>query len=154
MYYAVVLLLMLIFPLGSIFAELHIFQSQTDILFLVGKWFVFWAVGIRLLTAGLRQILQPEFTAKEIFGLQHAESTQIVQELGFSNLCVGVLGAITIFNPAWIMPAVITGGLFFGMAGIRHVMSKERGGHEIVAMVSDLGIALIMAVYVGIVFLG
>lgn len=154
MYYAVVLLLMLIFPLGSIYAELHVFQSQTDILFLTGKWFVFWAVGIRLLTAGLRQILQPEFTAKEIFRLQHAESSQIVQELGFSNLCVGVLGAISIFNPAWIMPAAITGGLFFAMAGIRHVMSKERGGHEIVAMVSDLGIALIMAIYVGIVFLG
>lgn len=149
MYYIMVLLLMLVLPLSSILAELHVFQSQTDILFLVGKWFVFWAVGIRLLTAGLRQILQPDFTAKEIFGLEHAESSQIVQELGFSNLCVGLLGVITIFNAAWIMPAAITGGLFFGMAGLRHIASKDRGGHEIGAMISDLFIALIMAIYAG-----
>jgi hypothetical protein len=32
---------------------------------LVGKWFVFWAaVGVRLGLAGLRQILQPSFTAE------------------------------------------------------------------------------------------
>ena len=30
---------------------------------LVGKWFVFWAVGARLFIAGIRQVIQPAFTA-------------------------------------------------------------------------------------------
>ena len=32
---------------------------------LVGKWFVFWTVGIQLFLAGLRQIVQPRYTAEQ-----------------------------------------------------------------------------------------
>jgi hypothetical protein len=47
MYFASVLLLLLIFPLISILAEAtHFGHGITSS---IGKWFVFWAVGVRTL---------------------------------------------------------------------------------------------------------
>lgn len=58
--------LMVIVPIISIAIEKVIIQIQTPIWFLIGKWFVFWAIGIRLFIAGFRQSLHPEFTVSEI----------------------------------------------------------------------------------------
>ena len=54
MYYAIVLGLMLVAPLASIVSEGGLQASQPWPA-LVGKWFVFWAVGVRLSLAGVRQ---------------------------------------------------------------------------------------------------
>ena len=37
---------------------------------LFGKWFIFSAVGLRLLVAGIKQTSDPAFTAKEIFHIK------------------------------------------------------------------------------------
>lgn len=57
---------MLVFPIGFILGERFLFRTAVDILPLIGKWFVFWTVGVRLFTAGLRQIWRPQFTAQKI----------------------------------------------------------------------------------------
>jgi hypothetical protein len=67
MYTATVIGLMLIFPAASIVFEL-ILQHRVLDAQIVGKWFVFWAVGVRLLMAGIRQIVQPRYTAETILG--------------------------------------------------------------------------------------
>ena len=38
---------------------------------LFSKWFIFSAVGLRLFLAGIKQIVDPAFTAKEIFHLDN-----------------------------------------------------------------------------------
>jgi hypothetical protein len=147
-YILMIVLLMFVFPILSIFTELTVFHSSAGTIFLIGKWFVFWAVGVRLFTAGLRQALNPRFTAEKILGIPGDEPLILVQELGFANLCMGILGLSVILNNAWILPAAIVGGLFIGLAGFRHILSKERNGLENGAMVSNLVIFTILAVYV------
>jgi hypothetical protein len=63
----------------------------------VGKWWVFWAVGVRLLSAGIRQILQPRFTSETILGIKGAEVLMVVRELGFANAAIGTVGVASLF---------------------------------------------------------
>ena len=94
------------FPLLSVAIEGVVASSALNAS-LVGKWFAFWSVGVRLISAGSRQVLQPEYTAKVILGLESGESLLLVRELG---------------------------------------RQPHRNKLENVAMVSDLGVALVLLV--------
>jgi hypothetical protein len=59
-----------------------------------------------------------------------------------------VIGILSIFNVAWVMPAATAGGLFYGLAGSGHVVKRERNALETTAMVSDLFIFAVMLVCV------
>jgi len=148
MYIAAVSLLTFILPAASVIAQLFVFKNATGVLPLVGEWFVFWAVGVRLLIAGLRQVVNPRFTAEEIFNIKSPEPLLLVRELGFANISTGVLGICTIFNGGWIMPAAIVGGLFYGLAGLGHAFRKERNLFENVAMYSNFLVFVILLIYV------
>lgn len=148
MYIAAVCLLTFILPAASVVAQLFVFKNATGVLPLVGEWFVFWAVGVRLLIAGVRQVVNPRFTAEEIFNIKSTEPLLLVRELGFANISTGVLGLCAIFNGGWIMPAAIVGGLFYGLAGLGHAFRKERNLFENVAMYSNFLVFVILLVYV------
>jgi hypothetical protein len=153
MYLAIIILLMGVLPIASILVEFLLLHSSTDLLFLLGKWFVFWSIGVRLLLAGLRQIANPQFTAETIFDVKEKAALTIVQELGFGNLAIGLLGALTLFNRQWIAPAAIVGALFYGLAGIKHLVKGDRNATENIAMISDLFIAVVLAIYLTFVVL-
>jgi hypothetical protein len=152
MYFAVVILLLLIFPVGSVIVDAAVSGHNVSILFLAGRWFVFWAVGVRLFIAGARQVIQPRFTAEEIFEIHDAASFPIVRELGFANLSMGLLGICSVFRAGWIVPAAIVGGLYYGLAGIGHIFQKNKNAKEYTAMISDAFVFLVLAVFV--LFLG
>lgn len=145
-YILIVLLLMLVFPLASIAIE-HLVSGFPLGWLLIGKWFVFWALGVRLLTAGIRQASKPEFTAREIFHFTGTESFAVLRELGFANLSLGMIGIVSILKTEWTQAAAICGGLYMGIAGIMHVVKKPAGTNEWVALVSDLFIFAISAMY-------
>ena len=147
MYLAMIILLMAAFPALSVFIECCILHSGADVLFLIGKWFVFWGVGVRLMLAGLRQIANPTFTADVIFGVKEKAALTLVQELGFANLSIGLLGVLALVRSEWIVPAAITGGLFYGLAGMKHLIKGDRNRTENIAMVSDLWIFIVLAGY-------
>jgi hypothetical protein len=92
MYYATVLALMVVFPLLSIAIDSSVHHASPD-LFLIGKWLVFWAVGVRLLLAGLRQVVQPQYTAKTILGIEGNGALFAIRELGFANAAIGAVGS-------------------------------------------------------------
>jgi hypothetical protein len=46
------------------------------------------------------------------------------------------------------VPAAIVGGLYYSLAGIGHVMRGERNTKEWIALLSDLAIFLLLAVFV------
>jgi hypothetical protein len=148
MYFAVVILLLLLLPVVSITAEAALSQHAVSWEFLTGKWFVFWGVGVRLFIAGARQVIQPRFTAEEIFGLRDRSAFPIVRELGFANLSMGLLGICSLVRPGWIVPAALVGGLYYGLAGIGHVFQKERNAKENVAMISDGFVFLVLLAFV------
>jgi hypothetical protein len=147
MYFAVVALFLFVAPVISIVIESIGFPSNTAIVPLAGKWFVFWAAGIRLLTAGISQVFRPEFTAKEILGISDESSFHIVQELGFANLSIGIMATCSIVMHNWTLPAALSGGLFYGFAGFRHIFKKEKNLKEKVATYSDLYIFAVLLAY-------
>jgi|ERR1700722_4269741 hypothetical protein len=144
MYVAMVVLLMLILPIASIVLDAFMHYQGIVHVILVGKWFVFWAEGMRLLIAGLRQIIQPRYTAQTILGIQDADAALIVRELGFANTAIGIAGVGSIFFPAWMLPLAVIGAIFYGLAGISHLTHKSRNSLENVAMTSDLFVSLVL----------
>jgi len=144
MYIAMLICLMLIFPLASI--ALDAFVHRHDVLdaAMIGKWFVFWAVGVRLLVAGLRQILQPRYTAETILGVKDPDALLIVRELGFANSAIGAAAAASLFLPHWTSPLAVIGAVFYALAGINHVVQKQRTRFQNAAMVSDLFAAAVL----------
>jgi hypothetical protein len=147
MYQLLVFSSMFFLPLLSIAAEATA-VSGADPVFLVGKWFVFWAGGARLLVAGVSQILRPDLTARGIFGVRDPKATKIVSELGFANASIGLLCTISLAFPEWVLPSAIVSGLFYGLAGGRHAFNRARRGKETIAMVTDLAIFMILGLYV------
>ena len=145
-YLFLVVFLMLVIPAAAICAD---FFSHTyaDLWSLIGKWFVFWAVGVRLFAAGLRQTIKPAFTAEIIFHIEDKNSYAIVRELGFANLSFGAVAIISLFDPHWRIPAACAGGLFLGIAGFYHLVKKPSGPNELIAMISDLFAFAVLALF-------
>ncbi|TGD58146.1 DUF6790 family protein [Flavobacterium humi] len=114
---------------------------------LFGKWFIFFAVGFRLFIAGIKQIKDPGFTAKHIFQIQTEESFPIVRELGFANLCFGLIGIVSLFLPQWRIVSAFGSGLYYGIAGLQHLIKKPAGTNEKFALATDLIIFGILLLY-------
>ena len=114
---------------------------------LFGKWFIFSAVGLRLFLAGIRQSTKPAFTAQEIFHIYSPDVLPIVRELGFSNLCFGLLGIISLFKPEWRMASAFASGLYYGLAALLHIIKKPVGTNEQFALWTDLLIFAVLAFY-------
>ena len=142
MYYAIVGLLMFALPLLSVVIE--VLLSSQPVTPLIGKWYVFWAVGVRLLLAGLRQVAQPQYTARVILGLKSDDSLLVVRELGFANVAFGVAGLLSLHFSTWCIPVALAGGIFYGLAGVNHTLQSHRGKLENIAMVSDIFAALVL----------
>jgi hypothetical protein len=148
MYIVIVVLLLGVLPTGSVLAEQHYWHSSVPLIDLIGKWFTFWAVGARLFLAGLRQSVQPRFTAREIFNLQGDDALPIVRELGLANISMGMLGLLSLAVPSITLSAAIVGGLYYGLAGALHIGRGEKNFYERFAMVTDLLIFALLAVTV------
>jgi hypothetical protein len=148
MYLVAVVLLLLVLPAASVAIEA--FARGGDALLLIDKWFTFWAVGVRLFIAGLRQVGQPQFTAEEIFAIKEPAAHAIVREVGFGNLAMGALGLLTLAFAAFLVPAAIVGGLYYGLAGVGHAWRGHRNFAGQVAMVSDFFIFAVLAVFVAL----
>jgi len=134
---------MLVLPVGSIGLEASMGGHGLSAL-LIAKWFVIWSVGARLSLAGLRQIVQPRYTAETILSLKHEESLVLVRELGFANLAVGVAGLASWLLPAWVSAVALVGAVFYCLAGINHLRQTHRSKLENIAMLSDLFVGLVL----------
>jgi hypothetical protein len=150
MYVPMVIALMLVLPLISIVAQIvmrgHDAVGVASNLIIVAKWYVFWAVGVRLSLAGLRQIFQPRYTAMTILGRKGEDSLFFVRELGLANVSMGSLGVASLFAPPWVTAAAMVGALYYGLAGINHSVDRDRNKLQNLAMISDLFAALVLTI--------
>lgn len=142
-----VTVLSFVFPAIGFLAE-HYLAGTALSLELFGKWFIFFAVGVRVFLAGIKQTTKPAFTAKAIFHINSSECFPIVRELGFANLCFGLVGLISLFIPDWRIVSAFASGLYFGLAGVQHFLKKPAGTNEKFALWTDLVIFLVLAWYV------
>ena len=144
-YALVVAITMFVAPLGAV--ALALAQGQTDALSLTGKWFVFWAVGVRLGLAGVRQYLQPGFTSRDILKIESPEVFPLVRELGGANIASGVLGLASLWAPSFVTPAALGAAIFYAVAAIEHLKAPHRARNETIALVSDVFVALVLAAF-------
>ncbi len=148
MYALIILLVMVVLPIGSILSEYSRLESMAPLLPLVGRWFVFWMVGIRLLLAGLNQFFRPGYTSSRIFGIEGNDPLPFVRELGVANFSMGFVGVLSLGAPSFVMPMAIAGAVFYGIAGIRHATDTERNVKQNIAMVSDLFACVALAMFI------
>ncbi|HTQ96922.1 MAG TPA: DUF6790 family protein [Candidatus Acidoferrum sp.] len=148
MYLLPVLLLMVIFPVISVGIEHFFFHGTIPLMSLVGKWFVFWGAGVRLVLAGIRQFFQPRFTAQQIFGLTGDEPLPIVRELGVANFATGTVGVLSLLKPGFVLPVSIAAAVFYGVAGIRHATDKHKNQKQQFAMITDLLAFVVFVAYI------
>jgi hypothetical protein len=145
---------MVVLPIVSIVIEGAILGWDTNLLILIGKWFVFWGIGIRLVIAGISQTVRPQFTTENILGAANPGADHIVQELGFANLGFGAAALLSLVFPTWLGAAALAGGLFLLLAGLRHIGKSGKNAKELLATVTDLlvgviGVVTAVAVIVG-----
>jgi len=143
-----VIAIIVVLPLLSIVVE-EIVRGNPPLSYdMIGKWFIFYSAGIRLFTAGIRQIFNPSFTAKDIFHLEDVSGFPIVRELGFANVSFGVIGILSLVFPGWRIVSGVGSGLFYGMAALNHYLKKPAGANEVFAMVTNVFVFLLLAAYV------
>lgn len=147
MYMILISALMIVLPILSIAFE-WIATAPSDFLALAGKWFVFWIAGVRLLAAGIKQMRDPAFTAREIFEIEAAEATKLVSELGIANVSIGVVGVSSLYFTSWVMPAAVYGTIFYSLAAIRHFGNTGMNAKERFATWTDLWAAAVLGLFV------
>jgi len=136
-----------VLPLLCSIGQILICKDTSFSFGLFGKWFIFSAVGLRLFIAGIKQTTDPAFTAKDIFHIDNPESFPIVRELGFANLCFGLIGIVSFFLPSWRIVSAFGSGLYYGIAGLQHLLKKPVGANEKFALVTDIIIFLLLLAY-------
>ncbi|HWM16167.1 MAG TPA: hypothetical protein VNP97_06215 [Microbacterium sp.] len=143
MYVVVILLLTVVAPLVSGIIAGSATGWAGGPLYVFGMSWVFWGLGIRLLAAGISQIVRPQFTSEKILNIDAPGATQVVQELGFMNFAVGLAGVISQSVPAWAPAIGLAGGGFLLLAGLRHVVKKDKNVREWTACLTDILVGVI-----------
>lgn len=128
-----------VLPLAVTLWEVWSTSSATAAIAL--KWWVFFGVGLRLVSAGLSQMIMPSFTTQRLFIGLDAGAEPLVRELGFANLCIGLLGILSLYARGYRNPAAVAGGLYYGLVGLGHLLRRRQTARETLAMVSDLYMA-------------
>lgn len=106
------------------------------------KWVVFWGIGMRLFTCGIKQIIQPQFTANTIFSVADKRAYPIIRELGFANLCFGLSGLLSIFFKEFRATAAFLGLLYYSLAFFQHMSNCNKNKTELFVTVTDFSIVI------------
>lgn len=147
----VIVAFMLVLPIISIVQDVA--TGTTELIASIGKWFVFWGVGWRLVAAGGHQLIRPSFTAKDIFEIKDPDATKLVFEIGFGNLALGIPAIASAYVPEWVPALALAGAIFYSLAGIQHIRNKASTRGEVAAMVSNIGLAAVLIFYLLWLFL-
>jgi hypothetical protein len=89
----------------------------------------------------------PGYTARQIFHVQ-GDALPFIQELGVANIATGTGAVLSAMFPSFTLPLAAVGGMFYGIAGIRHVTDADKSRNPTIAMVSDLCIAALLLIFV------
>lgn len=147
MYFVIVVAFAVVAPIGAALWEAQS-AAGADILALFGKWTAFFGVGVRLFMAGVSQAFRPDYTLNEIFGVDAPDVRPVVQELGFANLSMGVLGLLALIHPMLTLAAATVGAIFYGLAGARHLPGARGNAKRLAAAGTDIWVFIVLAAYV------
>ncbi|PVD52239.1 hypothetical protein DC498_10980 [Terrimonas sp.] len=129
-------------PVLSVIAE-HQFHHTDVNTILVGRWFIFWTVGIRLLVAGFTQVITAHRQGNTILlrGDPNGDTRKII---GLVKILLAGLGFLCMINNEWSLLAAITVGLYIGLAGFQHDFKKPITWEDWIYMIYDLLVFLMI----------
>lgn len=145
-YFISVSLMTFVIPVIGFFAE-HLLQRHSLTFLMFEKWFIFSSVGLRLFAAGIRQSTKPAFTAKKIFHIDTKDCLPIVRELGFANICFGLVGIVSLFQPEWRIVSAFASGIYYLLAALLHIIKKPASANEAFALWTNIIIFGIVLAY-------
>lgn len=141
MYTVYIVGIMILMPsicvISEYFLTIHKKHVKLSMIYLICKWFIFWALGIRSFSAGIMQSINPSFTAKM---LQTGTSNYVmIRELGFANISMGILAICSLFQSKWRSAASLCIGAFFAMCTFLHISRYgiQLSFDEVIATISD-----------------
>ncbi len=143
MYIVLVLAQTLVLPLISGSIDLAVGGGHPLVVY--GMWWAFWGVGTRLTVAGISQLVNPGRTAQGILGLDDPGAEQVVHELGYGNLSMGLVALVAPFVDHWGILGAAPGAISLGLAGLRHVTKSGKNRDENVATWTDLLVFVVVA---------
>jgi hypothetical protein len=129
--------LVAVLPITAAALESHMDHAPLD-WSIYWKWFIFWAVGIRLFFKGVKLASTPKFTGLSLSSFSNRESYLLLLELGFANMALGSMGILSVLNDQWRLIAAIAGAIYFGLADMLRLSKKPNGRHELVALIYNL----------------
>lgn len=132
-----IILIMVVMPAICIVIELLRSKSGLS-LNVVIKWILFWTVGIRSLSAGLVQLIHPQYTAETIFHLTGNEFYIFIRELGVANTAIGLSAIISFKMINWRVPVAFISFIFNLFLSINHIVNFQAGLNEAVSLGADL----------------
>lgn len=125
-----------VLPLLSAAAEYH-FAKVNISAALVGKWFIFWTVGIRFLVAGFIQVIRQGRGGSAIL-LQGDQSGEFGKILGLVKMFLAGLAFLCMMKESWSLLAAITVGIYVGLAGFQHDFKKPGTAEGWISMIYDM----------------
>jgi hypothetical protein len=140
-------LLIVICPVLSALIESR-FDHTASMGYTLFKWFVFWAVGIRLFYKGIRLASSPHFTSMNLSRWRNRDSYVLLLELGFANMSLGTMGILSVINDQWRLIAAISGGVYYGLADMIHLVKKPMGQMDMVQLFYNLIVFVGLVLYV------
>jgi hypothetical protein len=92
----------------------------------IAKWFLFFAIGIRFLLVGIKQMTMTKSRTGEIF------------------LSFGAIGFISLLVPSWRIVSAFSSSLYYGTAACAHFFKKPSSSDEMFIMLSNGCIFLVL----------
>lgn len=83
------------------------------------KWVIFWGIGLRYIISGFYFVYDPFQIGKESRS-GHDAIARLAKDLGWAEVCIGLLGVVSLFEPGIRWVAGMVGGLLSGITGARH----------------------------------
>lgn len=143
-YFMIVIAQTIVLPIVCGVIELLVVGG--DPVLVLGKWWVFWGVGSRLLVAGVAQVSGRGPTTAILGALAPSvQEKQLTRELGTANIGMGLAGLLALV-PGWALPAGLAGGVFLLIAGVMHLSKKNKNPQEALATWTDLVVGLVVVV--------
>ena len=130
------ILFLFVLPILCILYE-YSFGSYSNLPRVMLKWNVFWGVGMRMFTTGLKQIFSPEFTCKEIFEVEDEKCFAVCRELGFANITMGLCAMISLILKEFLYGGAFLGLTYFGVAIAQHILRSSKNGTEKFVLMAD-----------------
>jgi hypothetical protein len=137
-------LLLAILPLLSVAGEQHFVNASISII-LLGKWFLFWTIGVRLMVKGFAQVIRSVRNGNSSL-LNRDETGDFTKMLGLAKMALAGMGFLCVVNDQWSLLATITVGVYLGLTGFQHDFKRPTTTRGWMSMSYDFLVFTVIAV--------